>query len=156
MHGRADFKKRKQEQLQTVCRSKGLPVTVQRTVIMEALAGRKDHPTADQVYEQVKPLLAGVSRTTVYRVLEAFVAHGLAQKIGSNEAKARFDAEALRHHHLECVCCGAIIDLPHRASYDIPLPPSPDGLFQVLDYAIQFKGVCGNCRGESNPVLVRH
>lgn len=146
MQGRAEFKKQKHDQLISICRSKRIPVTVQRTVIMDALAGRKDHPTADQIFEQVKPLLAGVSRTTVYRVLEAFVAHGLAQKIGSNEAKAHFDADAVRHHHLECVSCGAIVDLPHQEAYDLPLATSPDGEFQVLDYAIQFKGICGRCQ----------
>lgn len=136
--------------MHSLCRSKGLPVTVQRTTIMSALAGRKDHPTADQIYEEVKPQLAGVSRTTVYRVLETFVAHGLAQKIGSSEAKARFDADVRRHHHLECLRCGAILDLPYQTSYDIPLPESPDDQFQVLDYSIQFRGVCARCR-ESEP-----
>lgn len=140
------FKEVKQGELHALCRAKGLPVTVQRTVIMDALAARKDHPTADQIYEDVRPQLAGVSRTTVYRVLEAFVAHGLAQKVGSNAARARFDANALRHHHLECVRCGAISDLPHRPFYDMPLPATPEDFAEVIDYAIQFKGICGRCR----------
>jgi Fur family transcriptional regulator, peroxide stress response regulator len=142
----AEFKKVKQNQLHSLCREKGLPLTVQRTVILDALAGRKDHPTADEVYEEVKPRLAGVSRTTVYRVLETLVAHGLAQKIGSSAAKARFDANAARHHHLECIRCGGISDLPHHPSYDIPLPSGADDLFEVHDYAIQFRGVCARCR----------
>ena len=141
----ANFKNAKQQQLHSLCRDKRLPVTAQRTVIMDALSCRKDHPTADQVYDQVKSTLMTVSRTTVYRVLETFVANGLAQKVGSLAAKARFDANAERHHHLECVHCGAIADLPHHVSYDIPLPESPEGLFQAHDYAILFKGVCAAC-----------
>jgi Fur family transcriptional regulator, peroxide stress response regulator len=144
----AGFKVLKQDDLQALCRAKGLPLTVQRTLIMEALAGRKDHPTADQVFDDVKTQLAGVSRTTVYRVLEAFVAHGLAQKVGSSAAKARFDADVARHHHVECIDCGAIIDLPKNLSYDIPLPADTDALFEVLDYSIQFKGICAGCRDE--------
>lgn len=115
---------------------------------MDALAARKDHPTADEIYEGVKTQLTGVSRTTAYRVLETFVAHGLAQKIGSSGAKARFDADVARHHHLECLRCGAIIDIPHRQSYDIPLPATEDDFFQVFDYAIHFRGVCARCRRE--------
>lgn len=140
-----EFKKLKQDELHTLCRDKGLPVTVQRTVIMDALASRKDHPTADEIYEVVKPQLAGISRTTVYRVLETFVAHGLAQKIGSSAARAHFDADKARHHHLECIYCGAIRDISHQQVYDLPLPRSDGDPFQVLDYAIQFRGVCAQC-----------
>lgn len=139
------FETYKQDQLHAVCRAKGVPVTVQRSIIMAALAARKDHPTADEIYEDVKPKLTSVSRTTVYRVLEAFVSHGIAQKIGSSAAKARFDANAERHHHLECIRCGAVIDVPHHESYDIPLPSF--GEVEVLNYAIQFRGICGRCRG---------
>ncbi|WP_243372727.1 transcriptional repressor [Geotalea sp. SG265] len=141
-----EFKKTKLDQLHALCRAKGLPLTVQRTVIMDALAARTDHPTADEIYEEVKPLLTGVSRTTVYRVLEAFVAHGLVQKIGSSAAKAHFDADVARHHHLECIRCGAISDIPHCEAYDIPLPSSEGNRHQVLDYAIHFRGVCARCR----------
>jgi Fur family peroxide stress response transcriptional regulator len=140
------FKKKKRDQLHLLCRTKGLPLTIQRTVIMDALAARTDHPTADEIYEEVKHQLTGVSRTTVYRVLEAFVAHGLAQKIGSSAAKAHFDANVDRHHHLECLRCGAISDIPHHQDYEIPLPASASGQFQALDYAIQFRGVCAQCR----------
>jgi Fur family transcriptional regulator, peroxide stress response regulator len=143
------FKNLKQGQLHSLCKAKGLPLTVQRTVIMDELAGRRDHPTADQVYDGVKAQLGAVSRTTVYRVLETFVAHGLVQKISSSEAKAHFDANATRHHHLECIQCGAIADIPHHPSFDIPLPSLVDDHFRVLDYAILFRGVCARCSLET-------
>ncbi len=51
----------------------GVPFTVQRRAVWESLARRKDHPTADDVFESVEERMPGVSRTTVYRSLETLV-----------------------------------------------------------------------------------
>ena len=77
--------------LEAACRDQGLPLTVQRRVILEALAGRDDHPTADDILAQVRGQLPEISRTTVYRVLDALVRLGLAVKISSPGAAVRFD-----------------------------------------------------------------
>lgn len=148
-----EFKKMKQDELQALCRAKGVPLTMQRALIMDALACRKDHPTADLIYEEVKTRAAGMSRTTVYRVLEAFVGYGIAQKIGSTVAKARFDADASRHHHVECVYCKEVADIAHGHPYEIALPPAEESDFVVTGYSIQFRGICPRCRanGGSNP-----
>ena len=41
-----------------LCRQKGLPVTMQRRVILETVLERHDHPTADQIYEAVHERIA--------------------------------------------------------------------------------------------------
>jgi len=55
------------ERLERVCRDRGIPVTVQRRVIFTALLERDDHPSVDQIFDDVKGRIPGVSRTTVYR-----------------------------------------------------------------------------------------
>ena len=40
------------------CREHGLAVTVQRRRVVEAIIDRKDHPTADQVYERHRGVAA--------------------------------------------------------------------------------------------------
>lgn len=139
------FKKDKLSQMESRCREQGLPVTVQRRVIMDVLAGRCDHPTADQVFEEVRQRIVGVSRTTVYRVLETLVGNGLAQKICNQQAKARFDAQTRRHHHVECLRCGAVADV-HDATLDlIAIPEGERSGFHITDYSISFKGTCPDC-----------
>lgn len=135
--------------LEARCRQNGLALTVQRRVILETLAKRKDHPTADQLYDEVMERLKGVSRTTVYRVLETLVEIGVVQKINSPEAKARFDADVTRHHHAFCVHCNKVQDIHDAALNDIQLPVNACAGFDFKDFSINFSGVCSDCRDDS-------
>ena len=136
----------KMVQLEKCCRENGMPLTVQRRVIMETLAGRQDHPTADQIYDAVGDRLPGISRTTVYRVLEAFVTLGVSQKINNPEAKSHFDADTTRHHHVRCTGCGAVADVHDEKLNDLQLPRRTDSGFELTDYSISFVGTCATCR----------
>lgn len=146
MHRDPQFPTTKQRELEKLCRDEGIPLTVQRRVIMETLAARTDHPTADQIYDQVKQRLNGVSRTTVYRVLETFVRCGVAQKISNVEAKARFDADTALHHHVQCLQCGSVADLFADPLNNLPLPDLSESGFQITGYSVSVTGVCARCR----------
>src|SRR6266567_7141121 len=74
------FKQKKITQFEELCRRQRLPKTIQRRVILEAVLDRKDHPTADQLFEDVRSRIPGVSRTTVYRALEALVQLGVVRR----------------------------------------------------------------------------
>lgn len=135
--------------LEVACRHHGLPLTVQRRVILEALAARDDHPTADEILEEVRTRLPEVSRTTVYRVLDTLVEIGLAVKICSPGAGARFDPKTDRHHHLVCVQCERVMDFEAPTLNTLPLPDARKRAFEIHDYSIHFRGLCADCRGRS-------
>ena len=130
------------------CRKNGLSLTVQRRAILENLSSRTDHPTADQIYAAIQDRIAGVSRTTVYRVLETFVQLGLAQKISNPEAKARFDADTSRHHHATCLECEKIIDIDGSVLPDIDLSRADLKGFEVFDCSVVAVGLCKDCRSK--------
>ena len=132
--------------LEAVFRENGLPLTVQRKVILEAILDRKDHPTADQIYETVKAGLPGLSKATVYRVLDILVQVGVVQKVFHTDAVARFDPMVSRHHHATCQLCGQLIDLEPDIVPDIPLPKTDGSGFEITDYSINFTGVCSRCQ----------
>ncbi len=127
------------------CRRRGLAVTIQRRTVFGELAGRRDHPTADQVYEAVRGRLPGLSRTTVYRVLEALVDAGLARKVSHAGGVARFDPTAGRHHHLACEACGRLVDLEDALVPPLRLPETIGAGFRVKDYSVSFTGTCPAC-----------
>jgi Fur family peroxide stress response transcriptional regulator len=135
----------KNQELTKFCRINGLPVTPQRQAVLEALAGRTDHPSADELFDEVRKQLKGISRTTVYRVLETLVRIGVVQKIGTEEARARFDADTRRHHHILCLGCGRLSDLKGIDIGELmPEQAEADG-FRLFNYAVQFTGLCTEC-----------
>ena len=140
-----EFVSMKLKLMEERCRKNGLSLTVQRRAIMENLSSRKDHPTADQIYAAIQDRIAGVSRTTVYRVLETFVQLGLAQKISNPEAKARFDADTSRHHHASCVACEKVIDIDSSLLPDIDLSRVDLKGFEIFDCSLVAVGLCKDC-----------
>jgi Fur family peroxide stress response transcriptional regulator len=139
-------KNNKLELLESLCRQRRIPVTVQRRLILSALLGRHDHPTIDQVFEDVKPRLPGVSRTTVYRVLETLVELGIAKRTHHFEAAARFDGNTDHHHHLICIRCNQVIDFDNPKIGSVPLPDPHRTGFEVIDFSVYFEGVCPKCQ----------
>ncbi len=137
-------------ELEQTLREQGLSLTSQRRVILEALLERKDHPTADQVYELVRDRLPGLSRATVYRALETLVQAGAARKVFHPGAVARFDPMVARHHHLVCQICGKLVDVDSSQIKDIPLPDIHPSGFTITDYSINFTGICLGCQESSN------
>lgn len=137
-------------ELESRCREQGVPLTLQRRVILEDLAGRCDHPTADQIYEAVTARYQGMSRTTVYRVLETFVKLGVAQKISNPEAKARFDADTRRHHHVVCLGCNRVIDFDGEELGDLAIPAEMTDGFTVTNYSLTVTGFCACCRDQES------
>lgn len=150
---RKKFISEKLQLMEERCKRNKLSLTVQRRAILENLSSRTDHPTADQIYAAIQDRISGISRTTVYRVLETFVQLGLAQKISNPEAKARFDADTRRHHHAICINCEEVIDVYSDNLNSIVLPDTGQD-FDVLDFSVNFTGLCRNCRGSRKPVLI--
>lgn len=133
------------EDLRAHLRAHGMPYTVQRHAIFEELSGRTDHPSADAIFEAVKNDVPGLSRTTVYRTLEAFVDAGLLTRVSHPGASTRYDPKTHRHHHLVCESCGDVIDLePTEVQGGARLRLS-DTSIEVRDYSIHFSGVCPDC-----------
>jgi Fur family peroxide stress response transcriptional regulator len=142
-------KRERLEQFETLCRQRGLALTVQRRTILEAVLDRPDHPTADHVYEAVKHRIPGISRTTVYRVLDALVDMGVITKACSAGATIRFDSTIERHHHLTCLYCDKLIDFHDpRLDARIKLPEIPPRSFRIRDFSIYFHGICAACRAK--------
>ena len=139
-------KQRRIERFETAHRDSGLPVTMQRRAVFEAILDRRDHPTADQVFHAVHPRLSQLSRMTVYRILGTLVSLGLLSKTCHPGSSARFDPKLHQHHHLVCLDCGDILDLEDARLDKLPWPDASRHGFQIEDYHIHFRGRCARCR----------
>ena len=133
------------------CRSHGLPITIQRRAILEAIAAREDHPTADQIYEEVRTRLPDVSRATVYRVLDTLVRLDVVRRASHPDAVARFDPNTTRHHHLVCLKCRHVQQISHDAVKELFTSIARDQHFQVETDHLALFGYCEACQREQRP-----
>lgn len=155
----AEQKRERLRSFEAACRARGVALTVQRRRILELILDRTDHPTADQVYDATRPHLPGVSRTTVYRVLEMLVEAGAITKASTPGSATRFDPKIKRHHHLVCLHCDQLIDLEdERLDAAVVQPPVQHRSFRIKDFSVHFYGTCAACQRKQRsrgPALAR-
>ena len=93
-------------------RAKGLRLTAQRQLVLEAVY-RLAHATPDQVHAEVSHTASGINITTVYRTLELLEELGLVTHTHlSHGAPTYHGVTAQQHVHLVCRGCGGIDDVP--------------------------------------------
>lgn len=132
------------------CHEHGLAVTRQRCSVFHVLLESREHPTADGVYELVRSEHPGISRMSVYRILETFAHERMIRKVNHPGPATRYDAFKVPHHHLVCVHCGQIIDIDRvPEDFQIPLRHVPAG-FRIHDFCVDFQGVCAECAKSAN------
>jgi len=124
-------------------RKKGLNVTYQRILIYKHLIANESHPTADEIYQNIKTEYPSISLATVYKTLETLEGHNLITKVNSLHDLARFDGDTSPHHHMICKGCKKIVDVYDSRFNDLPFPASNG--FKVKSYRIQFEGTCESC-----------
>ena len=88
----------------------GLKATQQRIVIYEALLKLQNHPTAENIYDYIKPKNPSISLATVYKTLDAFVSLNLASRVLSEVGTARYDGHTGNHNHIYCENTEEILD----------------------------------------------
>jgi Fur family transcriptional regulator, stress-responsive regulator len=124
-------------------RNRGWRLTAQRRVIAEAMTGEHVHLTADEVFERARAALPEVSRATVYNTLNELVAMGELVELTHADGRKRYDPNVEeRHHHLVCVDCGRMLDVPAEEPH---LPEEQRHGFELLDVAVVFRARCPDC-----------
>ena len=118
----------------------------QRQMVLEAVRGRCDHPTADQIYLDVRARDEKISRGTVYRNLGVLSEDG---EITDAKVPAadRYDSRLDRHYNLFCTGCGRVFDapVPYQMQFDAQVAQQTG--FKVNRHRVVFEGLCPVCSG---------
>lgn len=117
----------------------------QRDLIKAFLMGRKDHPTADIIYMNVRQQLPNISLGTVYRNLTLLADIGEIQRLRVGDGVDHFDADISPHYHFVCTECGSVVDLQmdNIDSINNIAGAGFDG--KIAGHVTYFYGTCGNC-----------
>jgi Fe2+ or Zn2+ uptake regulation protein len=121
--------------------------TKQREMILDTVHKRKDHPSADDVYLDIRSENPSVSRGTVYRNLNILTDEGAVNHVKIPGAD-RFDYRLEPHYHLLCTECGKVIDveIPYRAELDHALKEQTG--YEIKQHSTLFEGICPDCRAK--------
>ena len=117
----------------------------QRECIQEFLAVRKDHPTADVVYMNVRQTFPNISLGTVYRNLQLLCEMGEIQKVDVGDGTDHFDGNPLPHNHFICKQCGQVIDLEMDTFEEINELAGKNFPGHVMGHITYFYGLCPDC-----------
>ncbi|MGB9804390.1 MAG: Fur family transcriptional regulator [Desulfofundulus sp.] len=122
----------------------GLRATPQRLAILEFLEGNTSHPSAEEIFRELKPHLPSLSMATVYGTLEVLRKEGEVQELTIDPERKRFDPNPKPHNHFLCRKCGRVYDLPVDLSA-LTLPADIEG-FWVEIFTVDFYGLCPACK----------
>ena len=134
------------EKLIKQLRERRIAVTPQRLAVMGVLKTRRDHPTADHIYQEVRRGLPAISFNTVYKTLEILCQQGMVIKVNPLHAVARYDGETGRHAHLICRQCYQITDLDWEGTEVPTLPAEALQGFRIEHPSLTFWGLCPGCQ----------
>ena len=117
----------------------------QRERIYQAVQMSDEHPSAQMVYDALRPELPRLSLGTVYRNLHQMAQEGRLRELEGSVT--RFDAVLSAHTHIRCVRCGQVADL--ALPYDPSLDQEAVGNgWAVTGHELVFNGLCPACGTE--------
>jgi len=136
------------DSFEKVCKAKGLRITHQRAEIFKALLKDSNHPTTEDVFNQVRNHLKTISLDTVYRTIATFEEYGLIRRVHYVDNASRFDINISNHHHLVCSKCSKIEDF-YWPEFDRMKPPkSVSHWAQIEVKQVVINGLCSSCKEE--------
>lgn len=127
--------------------------SAKREAIYKTITSTNIHPTAEWVYDQLKPEIPNLSLGTVYRNITIFREMKIVKSIGVYNGQERYDSDMSPHSHFICNVCFKIIDIPKgrnfidKSMYNF-VESECDA--EVQSHSINFYGLCSQCRNEEN------
>lgn len=108
---------------------------------------RCDHPTADQIYFDVRTKDNKIGRGTVYRNLRILSGNGEITNVKVPSAD-RYDSRLGRHYHIYCISCGNVFDAPldYHIEYDEQIEKKTG--FQINRHRLIFEDLCLECKNK--------
>lgn len=119
----------------------------QRHIIKEYIKNSKNHPTAEDIYNNLKEFYPKISLGTIYRNLNILIDIGEITKLTIENNPDRYDYISNEHSHFICTKCSMIFDIEY-------IPEINHNYFKDIDllyYSTYFYGFCTKCKNNKEP-----
>ncbi|NPA05987.1 MAG: transcriptional repressor [Chloroflexi bacterium] len=131
----------------------GLRLTAQRRAICHYLANTDSHPTAQQIYEDLKPQFPSLSLATVYNTLDVLVRLGLVYALGgAGDRAVHYETNTDPHINLACLVCHRVVDLPMPEVGAWESRVAEASGFKIFGARLVYYGICPECQRRSQDV----
>jgi Fur family transcriptional regulator, peroxide stress response regulator len=120
--------------------------TKQREAILRLLRGTSSHPTADQIYDEVRKEILNISKGTVYRNLKVLQEMSLVSELNLNDTVSRFEAKQESHYHFRCERCGRVFDVDEPINKELDRRIAKRTGFKISYHQLEFRGLCHDCQ----------
>lgn len=123
----------------------GSGLTKQRQAVLQVIRESEEHLTANEVFEDARRVLPGISFATVYNSLRYLKQEGFIGEVRFGTGASRYDRTLTRHDHAICNKCAKLVDI------ELPIP---DGLleeaalrshFEPASIELTLRGLCPEC-----------
>ncbi|MBI5885277.1 MAG: transcriptional repressor [Deltaproteobacteria bacterium] len=131
-------------------KGQGFKMTPQRLAILKYLEGNTSHPTAEDIYKDIRKTYPTVSFATVYNTIETLCKRGDVMEVTIDPGRKHFDPNPAPHHHIICTSCNTIGDVFVDYSSALNLPESIRREYAVSGNHVDFYGICKACRGRKH------
>jgi Fur family peroxide stress response transcriptional regulator len=131
-------------------RANGQRLTPQRLALLRALVSNPHHPSAEQVYREVRPLYPMMSLATVYKTIDMLKELGEIHELEFRDGANRYDANIPSPHaHLVCTQCGRIQDVDVGELGALTAEVGALTGYASVRLRLDFYGLCPTCRAAS-------
>lgn len=120
--------------------------TKQREAILRLLRETTSHPTADQIYDDVRKEMPNISKGTVYRNLKVLQEMGLVSELNLNGTVSRFEVKQKSHYHFRCERCGRVFDIDEPVDKELDRRVARRKGLKISHHQLEFRGLCQDCQ----------
>jgi Fe2+ or Zn2+ uptake regulation protein len=127
-------------------RSRGFRMTPQRSAILHVLRHAGTHLSPQEVYQQAKRDLPGLTEPTVYRTLDFLAENGFARPAQTGNGHLRYQIAGDDHHHVVCRKCGDEVEIGHALLEHLYRKLESTSGYLRIDSHMTFFGICPTCQ----------
>ncbi len=137
------------EQMIRMLRDKGCRLTPQRLAMLRILSKSEGHPSAEQIYEQIKVDYPTTSLATIYKTLNLLKNMGEVLELTLAGVGSHYDGnKPYPHPHVICTKCGQILDPEFEAVGVISQEIARQTGYKITHQQLNFFGFCPKCQKE--------
>ncbi len=123
-----------------------LGLTKQRQTVLQVIRESDKHLTANEVFDDARRLMPGISFATVYNSLNYLKKEGLIGEIKFGADANLYDRKLTRHDHALCNRCGKLVDLELSIPNKLLQEAANRSKFKPETIEFTLRGLCPDCK----------